>query len=178
MMLHCAVKWDACFGIYPSQGGRLGTWIFQLFLPSVISLHLPFMACSLNCDHLSFNTVSRHYFQDAASTAAAAAATAAATAAAASPCYLTLLSSVALGGLPVVLTKSLMTTLSSPSLRTQRCTTRRTFCNLRSSANRWGSVRMGCSGSFSKDSLITSLSLYSGWASRWRRSSVELFILN
>lgn len=151
---------------------------FNLFLPSVISLHLPFMACSLNCDHLSFNTVSRHYFQDAASITAAAAATAAATAATTSPCYLTLLSSVVLGGLPVDLAKSLMTTLSSPSLRTQRCTTRRTFCNLRSSANRWGSVRMGCRGSFSKDSLITSLSLYSSWASSWRRRSVELFILN
>lgn len=93
-------------------------------------------------------------------------------------CYLALLISVVLRGLPVDLTKSLVTTLSSPSLRTQRCTTRRTFCNLRSSAKRWGSVRTGCKRSFLRDSLITSLSLYSGRASSWRRSSVELFILS
>lgn len=75
------------------------------------------------------------------------------------------------------LTKSLVITSASPSLRTQRCTTPRTFCNLRSSAKRWGSVRMGRSGSPSRDSLITSLSLYSGRAKSWRRTSVERFIL-
>lgn len=59
----------------------------------------------------------------------------------------------------------------------QRCTTRRTFCSLRSSAKRWGSVRIGCKASFSRDSLMTSLSLYPGRDSRWSRNSVELLIL-
>lgn len=68
-------------------------------------------------------------------------------------------------------------TLSLPSRRMQRCTTRRTFCSLRSSAKRWGSVRIGCKPSFSRDSLMTSLSLYPGRDSRWSRNSVELLIL-
>lgn len=160
-MLHCWVKWDACFETYPTQGGRVEKWIFPS-LPSFCDL----TASSLYGFFLKMSPPEflRHCFQDAAASTA-------------SPCHLTLLSSVVLGGLPVDLAKSLMTTLSSPSLRTQRCTTRRAFCNLRSSANRWGSVRTGRSRSFSRDSLITSLSLYSGWASSWRRSSVELFIL-
>lgn len=59
----------------------------------------------------------------------------------------------------------------------QRWTTRRTFCNLRSRAKRWGSVRIGLKGSSFRDSLITSLSLNSGRARSWSRTSVELFIL-
>lgn len=147
-----------------SHSGRKGgeTNLSVSSFPSVTSQHLPFYGFFLK---LSPSEFPRHGSQDAAASTV-------------SPCSLTPLSSVVLGGLPVDLAKSLMTTLSSPSLRTQRCTTRRAFCNLRSSANRWGSVSTGCSRSFSRDSLITSLSLYSGWASSWRRSSVELFILS
>lgn len=92
-------------------------------------------------------------------------------------CYLTFSVSVAVWGVSVDLTKSLAITSSSPSLRTQRWTARRTFCSLRSSAERWGSVRIGCKGSPSRDSLITSLSLNSGRARSWSRDSVERFIL-
>lgn len=92
-------------------------------------------------------------------------------------CYLTFALSVATRSPSVDWTKSSVTTLSLPSLRMQRCTTRRTFCSLRSSAKRWGSVRIGCKASLSRDSLITSLSLYPGRDSRWSRSSVELLIL-
>lgn len=38
-------------------------------------------------------------------------------------------------------------------------------------------MRTGCKVSFSRDSLMTSLSLYPGRDNRWRRNSVELLIL-
>ncbi|KAA8581756.1 hypothetical protein FQN60_003337, partial [Etheostoma spectabile] len=85
-------------------------------------------------------------------------------------CYLTLSTAVAVSGLAVDLIKSLVITSSSPSLRIQRWTARRTFCNLRSSAKRCGSDRTGCKGSPSRDSLITWLSLNSGLARSWSRS--------
>lgn len=92
-------------------------------------------------------------------------------------CYLTFAIPVATWGPSVDWTKSSVTTLSLPSLRMQRCTTRRTFCSLRSNANRWGSVRTGCKTSFSRDSLMTSLSLYPGRDNSCSRNSVDLFIL-
>lgn len=92
-------------------------------------------------------------------------------------CYLTSLISVAAWGVDVDFAKSLVITSSSPSLRTQRCTILRTFSNLRSRAEMWGSVRIGCKGSAFRDSLITSLSLYSRLVRSWRRIRVECFIL-
>lgn len=92
-------------------------------------------------------------------------------------CYLTFDIPVATWGPSVDWTKSSVTTLSLPSLRMQRCTTRRTFCSLRSNAKRWGSVRIGCKTSFSRDSLMMSLSLYPGRDNSCSRNSVELFIL-
>lgn len=92
-------------------------------------------------------------------------------------CYLTFAIPVATWGPSVDWAKSSVTTLSLPSLRMQRCTARRTFCSLRSSAKRWGSVRIGCKASFSRDSLMTSLSLYAGRDNSCSRNSVELFIL-
>lgn len=92
-------------------------------------------------------------------------------------CYLTFTIPVATWGPCVDWTKSSVTTLSLPSLRMQRCTARRTFCSLRSSAKRWGSVRIGRKASFSRDSLITSLNLYAGRDNSCSRNSVELFIL-
>lgn len=74
--------------------------------------------------------------------------------------------------------KSLAMTSSSPSLLTQRWTTLSTFCNLRSSANRCGSVRTGRKRSSSRDSFMTSLSLKCGRAKSCSLKSVERFILH
>lgn len=145
--------------------------IHALILHNEIPQRLPFMACSLNQNHMSpaqkvtvflhevlWCTKSR---KDQAIIL----------------CYLVFFISVADWGLTADLTKSLVITSSSPSRRTQRWTTRRIFCNRRSKAKRWGSIRIGLKGSPSRDSLNTSLSLYSGRAKSWSRSSVERFIL-
>lgn len=131
-----------------------------------ISLPVQFIACSLNRNHLSnvFLTRWLHVimrsslvWQEGEHVCL---------------CYL-----VWVRGFCVDLPKSLMITSSLPSLRTQRWTTRRTFSNLRSSARRWGSVKIGRKGSSSRDSLIISLSLNCGRARSWSRTSVELLIL-
>lgn len=92
-------------------------------------------------------------------------------------CYLDMSISVVIWGFAVGLIKSLVTTTSLPSLRMQRWTIRRTFCNLRSSAKRWGSVRTGCKGSVKRDSLMTSLSLNSDRAKSCSLRRVEYLIL-
>lgn len=72
---------------------------------------------------------------------------------------------------------SLVTTLASPYVSTHFFTAFRISCNRLSKAKRWGSVRTGARGSCRRDSLITSLSRYSGSAKSWSRNSVVLFIL-
>lgn len=53
----------------------------------------------------------------------------------------------------------------------------RISCNRLSKAKRWGSVRTGARRSCRRDSLIMSLSRYSGSAKSWSRNNVVLFIL-
>lgn len=129
-------------------------------LPLKITQHLPSMACSLNgnCRGLVCSQV---FCSDEPFTL----------------CYLAFFISVSVWGLAVDLTKSLVITSSSPSLRMQRWTTRRTFCNLRSRAKRWGSVRIGCKGSPCRDSLIRSLSLNSGRIRSCSLNRVERFTM-
>lgn len=85
--------------------------------------------------------------------------------------------SVGVWGFSVDLIKSFVITSASPIFRIQRWTTLRTFCNLRSSAKRWGSIRTGCKGSPFRDSLIMLLSLNSDWVRSWSLSRVERFTL-
>lgn len=73
--------------------------------------------------------------------------------------------------------KSVTTTLASPSFFTHLLTDLITRSSLRSRACRWSSVKTGRSGSWSKDSLITSLRRYSGCINSCSLSNVERLIL-
>lgn len=72
---------------------------------------------------------------------------------------------------------SLATTLASPYVSMHFLTAFRISCNRLSKARRWGSVSTGARWSCRRDSLITSLSRYSGSAKSCSRNNVVLFIL-
>lgn len=78
---------------------------------------------------------------------------------------------------PETSVKSVTTTLASPSFFTHLLTDLITRFSLRSRACKWSSVKMGLSGSWAKDSLITSLRRYSGSINSCSLSNVERLIL-